>query len=243
MSTPSKSPRTDTVYELACHSHVADEYGQMVDLARTLEIELGAAVAKLQIDQWIKGQWQCPTCKFTLSKNVLSVRDGNVYANAEPFNEICPNDGAIMRPLTYKDSYHDICKCCEQQVERAVKAEQQNTSLLAQIAVKDEALNKIWWEDDCGWIMHNDKPVECGKCGAKVLITTLEVEHEDYCIQGILHNALTNSPAAAKELLEQNERMKVALEAIATNTLFAGQMIITAQNALSTPIQPVKEQP
>lgn len=177
MSTPpqSQTPETEAkrnLLEAQTTMKTDEEYA-------ALEAKLNEAVTALQIDQWIKGQWKCHQCNFVLSKNVLSVRDGNIYANAEPFNEVCPNDGQAMKPLTYKESYEDICKCCEQQVERAVKAEQQNQSLIAQIAMKDEAL-KFYGEYQ---------------------------PHEARVMDGGLkaRTALTNSPAAAQELLKKLE--------------------------------------
>lgn len=129
-----------------CHNIISNTplaAKQMVERLKELELENERLNTQLQIDQWIKGQWKCLKCSFVLSKNILSMRDGNIYANAEPFNQICPNDGTAMKPLTYKDSYLDICKCCEQQVERAVKAEQELATLQSQNTQLKEALMEL----------------------------------------------------------------------------------------------------
>lgn len=185
----SQTPETDADRILQLSTY------QMRKLAiLELETRLNEALAQLQVDQWIKGQWKCPKCEFVLSKNVLSMRDCNIYANAEPFNEVCPNDGQAMKPLSYKESYLDICKCCEQQVERAVKVEQERTSLLAQIAVKDEALRRC---RDSIQGFKDTNPL-----------------HEDSVLnraRKLAVVALDNSPTAAQEMVERMDKVYVLL--------------------------------
>lgn len=69
----------------------------------------------------------CPQCGFFLQKSVLSVADGNIYANTRQDYELCPNDGNAMRPITYKEAYEDGCKMQRELLDRAAKAESTNT--------------------------------------------------------------------------------------------------------------------
>src|SRR6476646_7410038 len=55
-------------------------------------------------DAEMPGTWICDQCKFTLQKNILSAGDGSVRADTSPLNEICPNDGQLMRPLTWREA-------------------------------------------------------------------------------------------------------------------------------------------
>lgn len=55
-------------------------------------------------DAQMPGAWRCPKCNFTLQKSVLHVADGGISANTEPFNNVCPNDGTLMKPLTWREA-------------------------------------------------------------------------------------------------------------------------------------------
>lgn len=65
------------------------------------------------------GAWHCERCGFVLQKSVLHAVTGAVSANNEPFNEKCPNDGLLMKPLTWKkmseDNYRAGCKALERE--------------------------------------------------------------------------------------------------------------------------------
>lgn len=50
------------------------------------------------------GAWICDRCGFVLQKNIINGRSGTITANNEPFNEPCPNDGKLMRPLTWREA-------------------------------------------------------------------------------------------------------------------------------------------
>jgi hypothetical protein len=49
------------------------------------------------------GMWKCMKCGFGLTKNILCMGSGTIHADNEPFMERCPNDGAIMAPVTWKE--------------------------------------------------------------------------------------------------------------------------------------------
>jgi hypothetical protein len=46
------------------------------------------------------GDWVCEKCDFTYHKRVVA--PSGIFAQTEPFNMICPNDGTLMKPMTYK---------------------------------------------------------------------------------------------------------------------------------------------
>lgn len=58
------------------------------------------------------------------------------------------------------------------------------------------ALQRVWDEDECGWILNgiptipNEMTVECVKCGAKAITQKLII-HSEECTQGFIFEALT----------------------------------------------------
>lgn len=49
------------------------------------------------------GAWICDKCGFQLQKNILYTGDGAIGADTSPINNVCPNDGILMRPLTWRE--------------------------------------------------------------------------------------------------------------------------------------------
>ena len=64
-------------------------------------------------DAEMPGAWKCDCCGLVLQKNVLYVGDGLMSADTSPLNEKCPNDGKLMRPLTWREVneelYEKVC--------------------------------------------------------------------------------------------------------------------------------------
>lgn len=54
------------------------------------------------------GAWTCEKCGFVLQKNVIVTRAGKIYADPSPLNEVCPNDGTLMKPLTWRKANDDL---------------------------------------------------------------------------------------------------------------------------------------
>lgn len=66
-----------------------------------------------------------------------------------------------------------------------------------------EALERVWEEAECKWIYVEGSPnVGCGKCNGEAPSRN-EIQHEDYCTQGFIHEALTAWDGANKK--EANE--------------------------------------
>jgi hypothetical protein len=59
-----------------------------------------------------------------------------------------------------------------------------------------EALQRLWEEDEMGWIV-DDTHSECVKCGAKGL-TALPLIHNDGCVQGYIYAAISTPPTNAE---------------------------------------------
>ncbi len=46
----------------------------------------------------VPGSWTCDKCGFGLTKSILHAGNGAMSADESLVNEICPNDGTLMRP-------------------------------------------------------------------------------------------------------------------------------------------------
>ncbi len=71
------------------------------------------------------GQWRCPTCGFVLMKMKLRASDMAVGVDARPVEDVCPNDGASLRPKTWKEDALDSDRVGREQMHRADIAEQE----------------------------------------------------------------------------------------------------------------------
>jgi hypothetical protein len=110
------------------------------------------ATSETPIDKRFAGSWFCPLCNFVLYKSILSTRDGNVYVDNEPFNEICPNDGQMMHPMTLSKAYDNLVAACESQINRAVKAELR----LSKLTKAGEEMAEAIRRDDNATLGQND---------------------------------------------------------------------------------------
>lgn len=84
---------------------------------------------KLQQEIYAPGVWVCPKCNFTLFQSILHTANGAITANTDSVHEVCPNDMAQMRRVTWKERTEDVAKVCESQVQRAVSAEEERDKL------------------------------------------------------------------------------------------------------------------
>ena len=87
------------------------------------------ALEQLRKEHYAAGVWLCPKCSFTQFKNILYVGNATVAADPTILDMACPNDGELMRRVTWKERCEDIAKACEGQIKRAVAAEDQLTLL------------------------------------------------------------------------------------------------------------------
>lgn len=116
------------------------------------------------------------------------------------------------------------CKCAETATYIA--------KLEADAAVKHEALQRLWDDDEMGWILtDNTAGGECVKCGASTKENNLSsIRHEEGCVQGYIYEAL--QPNTGTELLAKVERYKKALEEIRNEHASHVRLRHIAQQAL-----------
>lgn len=56
----------------------------------------------------IPGEVVCPKCRFRLHRRVLRADTGQIYIDASPVtDEPCPNDGEIMRAITWEEDANE----------------------------------------------------------------------------------------------------------------------------------------
>lgn len=103
------------------------------------------------IDQFVPGAWYCPKCGFENYRRILHVRDGGVSADKTITDSACPNDGELMLQLTWKKHAEGLAKVCENQIARAVNAEETIDALNVKLkealegeAYADKCLCELW---------------------------------------------------------------------------------------------------
>lgn len=77
--------------------------------------------------------WSCPMCGFVLNKRVIYAQTGEVGVNDADESELCPNDGATMRRVTWEEE----CK----------KLDDANIALLREersLRARDEAARELF---------------------------------------------------------------------------------------------------
>lgn len=96
------TPRTDAVVRAHCEDGPfrSDHHIALADFARRLERDIQIQ----QRNPAMPGAWICDKCHFIQQKNILHAASGNVSADTSPLNNICPNDGQLMRPFTWREA-------------------------------------------------------------------------------------------------------------------------------------------
>jgi hypothetical protein len=88
----------------------------------------------------------------------------------------------------------NLLKRLNEAISREMVKEKQLSSQSADVKLMVEALQRVWDEDECGWIVGNDDRRECVKCGAADLRGNIVV-HTDGCTQGFIAEALATETA------------------------------------------------
>lgn len=73
-------------------------------------------------DVHVPGAWRCAKCGFRLQQMNLNAQDGTVTSRDQA-GDVCPNDGAPLWRVTWKDDALASDALIEAQVNRAVAAE------------------------------------------------------------------------------------------------------------------------
>lgn len=71
-------------------------------------------------DFHVPGQWACPLCGFRLSKNIMAMAKGKILADSSPLNSVCPNDGQLMHPLTWKSYAEELAAGTDTLIQRCI---------------------------------------------------------------------------------------------------------------------------
>lgn len=74
--------------------------------AHAPDCEIGM-LAWLLERRFVPGEWRCPSCGFVLHKRVIRVADMSVSVNDRDEAELCPNDGATMKRVTWEQNSKD----------------------------------------------------------------------------------------------------------------------------------------
>jgi hypothetical protein len=82
--------------------HPQYEEGDINPSGWTLELISELIFRCVETELFVPGDWVCPRCSFRLHKRVMSAADGSVGVDASAEAEPCPNDGAPMQRLTWK---------------------------------------------------------------------------------------------------------------------------------------------
>lgn len=61
-------------------------------------------IVRVEKNPAMPGAWVCDKCHFIQQKNILHAASGNVSADTSPLNNICPNDGQLMRTFTWREA-------------------------------------------------------------------------------------------------------------------------------------------
>ncbi len=82
-------------------------------------------------DIHVPGLWGCAKCGFVLMQSNLNMGDGSITARDAPGDK-CPNDGAPLWRVTWKQQAKEMGERAEEFLERAVKAEKDLAALKSQ---------------------------------------------------------------------------------------------------------------
>ncbi len=82
---------------------------------------------------FVPGCWRCPKCKFVLNQFTISASSGNVSVRDEP-GEKCPNCDSPLWRVSWREDAMEMADRCEEQLARALKAENEATVLRARVA-------------------------------------------------------------------------------------------------------------
>lgn len=124
---------------------------------------LEGIIRKLQkADEWLPGQWLCQKCGFSLCKSIMYTSDGSIGANKSPLNEICPNDGTLMVPMTFEVGFRDAQKAFDSWIPVIANARE-----LKEAAEKHDKVTTMVSRFCVAWKGHlpeswRDGFVECG---------------------------------------------------------------------------------
>lgn len=88
------------------------------------EVELRIAPGRAPMEApWVPGQWECEACGFSLSVNTMDVKTMAVAADRRSEPEKCPNDGELMRRVTWLELSRQLSIASHRYVARVRQLE------------------------------------------------------------------------------------------------------------------------
>lgn len=178
--------RVGSIVERACLAHASDLRAENERLAAELKDEQERHQASLKLLRNADSEFE----------KVMDQRDA-LAAKVEQLREMLEKCRAFanMSPLTLEQLNTVLIETRPDAPTPAVVPDLHKTvsrnwqkELEHDNAVLRAALQRVWDEDECGFIIGTDT-IECGKCNGKAK-TAAEIVHEDYCTQGFIHQAL-----------------------------------------------------
>ena len=117
------------------------------------------------------GQWECPKCKFYQVMNILAVNQGMVAADTK-IADPCPNDGELMRRVTWKEICASQDKFCKDKAE-------ENYSLRAKVEELELGIKKYAMHgEDCVPPGFKHEQIGMCACGLKTMLDNLSTPTE-----------------------------------------------------------------
>ncbi len=119
------------------------------------------------MDMYVPGDWTCPKCNFSLSKQTIFVNSGEVGCSRDDVmrmeGEFCPNDGEPMRRTTWRERAEDNRKWGMSLMEEIIAATGAEHLPGALAAIKATFKTGPDW-DGHQWRTTTDKN-KCDICG------------------------------------------------------------------------------
>jgi len=105
------------VYGFFGQWHVNPSLRSLVTHLLEERTRLTAAIAELVKERdaareaavYLPGTWKCDACDFTLSKDIINAQTGEVGVDPDKKREACPNDGTLLRRVSYQEAFRDAC--------------------------------------------------------------------------------------------------------------------------------------
>jgi len=106
--------------------------------------ELEALRRRLAAAEHVPGDWACPTCHFELHKRRLHAADGSVSVNDQDEAELCPNDGATLRRVTWLEHVDKMMRSIDEWVDRARAIDKRQAELQGLLGEHAPAVLEAW---------------------------------------------------------------------------------------------------
>lgn len=111
---------------------------------------IGELEVKLRLANQVPGTLFCPKCRFVVHRNILYAKSGNIGVDSSPTIEACPNDGELMRPMTWQEDQKMSFEAFKSQVDRCMKLETDQDELKTTLRHASVALTH--YGEVCGTI-------------------------------------------------------------------------------------------